>query len=137
MPKKWPTQYQQFWTKINAVKLEIPDWQQEEDSDRRDNSESTTTTTTTTKTTVQETIMQKSDQPSSTTTIETMKEPENTPTTKQQTPQPKVSSELTVDPDLIIDGNESIPYEKFVKVLQHYLPKSKDPKSTDFAELTF
>lgn len=56
--------------------------------------------------------MQKSDQPSSTTTITKMKEPENAPTTKQQAPQPKVSSEPMVDPILIIDRNESMPYEK-------------------------
>ena len=50
--------------------------------------------------------MQKSNQPSPSTTTAEMKEPENTQTTKQLTPQPKVSPELTVDSDLINDGNE-------------------------------
>ena len=155
MPKKRPTQYQQFWTKINAVKFAIPDWQQQEDSDGRDNSDSTTTTITTIPSPIQTTIMQQSNQPSSITTTEEMKEPDKLPATAQQTPQLKVSSESTVDPNLtfdrkdqpkdsskptvnpdqIIDGDESIPYEKFVKVFQRYFLNSNDPNSTDHAAL--
>ena len=35
-----------------------------------------------------------------------MKEPDNIPATTQQTPQPKVSSESTVDPNLTFDGKD-------------------------------
>ena len=130
-PKERPTQYQKFWTKINAVKLEIPDWQQEEDPDKQDISPSTTTTTTN-----QETIMQQQpDKKSSSTKMATMKEPEVTTTTRMDYPQPKISSKRPVDPDLIIDGNKSMPYEKFVKVLQRYFHKSKDPKRADHVAL--